>query len=714
MNSTAKLIQRHHLVLGAALVILLCSIAYGQRPDPTPEDVLRINTELVQTDVTVLDRSGRFVEGLRPEQFQLTLEGKPEAITFFEVVRTGTSAEAKTLAASRGLPPAASQSAPTSSDRRRVIFFFLDDLHLSESSVIRARKALFEFVESQMTSDDLIAVVSTSGQIGFLQQLTDYKPMLRTAIARLDYKRITEAYAGKVPISDYDAIQVADHNDRDLFVYLLLATMNEYQSKGALRRVAINIVKNRTQQVATQARTTALDTIEVLESLMTSSAALPGRKLVFFISDGFITDLRNSNAKTLLKRVTDLAAREGAVVYTMDARGTVTDARVDAGRNDFPEGLATGTEARHPNFEEAATQEPLHILADDTGGRAIIHSNSFKDAFRQAIDETSSYYLLGWRPDNEEQRNGRAKIKITVKDRPDLRVRLRNNYYAPPEVEKKAEAPKEPETPEAGLLKTLAAAYPQRNIKTSLSVGYVNLADAGLALRASMQIDRNSLNFAEDEKQKTFDVIGAAVDDRGLIVTFKQVLNVANDRTLQSSEQPIIWNQQLKLQPGLYQVRVAVRERESGLTGSVQQWIEVPDFAKPRLLLSSIFLAERKAARLDEKFATGAKSITVNVDHRFARSSVLRFQTYIYNVSGNSTASRDIDIQTRVLRDNRAFITSTPVQVPTNTTNDLTRLPYWSEIALDQLPAGRYTLEVTATDRATKSTASNFVTFVVE
>ena len=191
-----------------------------------------------------------------------------------------------------------------------------------------------------------------------------------------------------------------------------------------------------------------------------------------------------------------------------------------------------------------------------------------------------------------------------------------------------------------------------------------------------MQIDRTSLTFSDEEKQKTLDVIGAAVDDRGLIVTFKQVLNVVNDRAAPNSEQPIVWNQQLKVQPGLYQVRVAVRERDSGLTGSVQQWIEVPDFSKPRLLLSSIFLGERKSARPDEKFANGARSVTVNVDHRFARSSILRYQTYIYNLSNNAESPRDIDIQTRVLRDNRAVVTSPPVRVPTNTTNDLMRLPY--------------------------------------
>src|SRR2546423_10848452 len=61
-----------HLVLGQQP---------GQKPQPTLDDVVRVKTELVQTDLVVVDRKGRFVEGLNSEQFQLTLVGKPKAIS---------------------------------------------------------------------------------------------------------------------------------------------------------------------------------------------------------------------------------------------------------------------------------------------------------------------------------------------------------------------------------------------------------------------------------------------------------------------------------------------------------------------------------------------------------------------------------------------------------------------------------------------------------
>jgi hypothetical protein len=162
-----------------------------------------------------------------------------------------------------------------------------------------------------------------------------------------------------------------------------------------------------------------------------------------------------------------------------------------------------------------------------------------------------------------------------------------------------------------------------------------------------------------------------------------------------------------------------VRERQTGRTGGAQAWIEVPDIASGRFQMSSLFLGERKATAADEKYATAPRPVMVDVDRRFTRASVVRFQTYIYNAGrgGGGAASSslpDVEIQTRVFRDNRAIVTLAPAKLPTDTTKDLTRLPYWAEIGLDQLPPGKYALQVTAIDRTTKASVSQRTTFVVE
>ena len=721
----------------AARVLLLAALlsaGAAVRAQGQDEDVLRIKTELVQTDLTVFDKQGRFVEGLTPEQFELTLDGKPQAVSFFERVAAGSAAEAALAQARAGGDGPAKNVGPgktrppSAPGAGRLVFFFLDDLHLNESSLSRARKSLSEFVETEMGQDDRVAIVSASGQVGFLQQLTDYKPMLREAISRLKNKRVYEVNSGRTQISEYTANQVAERNNEAMFNYLVTSVVNEFQliaPKGGdprgLSAIAENVVRNRTRQVNSEATMTTSNLLEVLESLMVSSSQLPGRKLVVFISDGFVVDERGSSSMTLLKRVTEVAARTNVVVYTMDARGTFNDPAVDAGSNLFLDGLGSGKSARNPMMEATALQSPLHILADDTGGRAIINSNSFRDAFRQAINETSDYYLIAWRPETEEQRTGRARIKVSIKGRPDLRVRLRRNYYAPPRADEKkaAETAKANEalTPEAGLLKALGSVYPGRALPITLSVGYLNTAEQGLVLKASMQLERGALGVAGEEAKKSeVDVLGAAIDDRGVVVTFKQVLTVTPDLSAENLQQPVVWHQQLSLPPGLYQVRVAVRERATGRAGNAMQWIEVPDAAAGRFALSSLFLGERKAARADEKVTTanGPSPVMVDVDRRLPRSSVLRFQTYVYNATSGGDAAPDVEIQARVLSGGRPAMSAAPARVPTDTTKDPRRLPYWAELALDRLPPGKYVLEVTAVDRKTKSSASQQSGFAVE
>jgi hypothetical protein len=118
-----------------------------RRPAPEQEDeVVRITTELVQTDVAVFDKRGHFVEDLRPEQSELQVNGRARAITFFGRVRAGSRSEAVQLTAAAARGPVADRTAETNRAASaeapgRLIFFFVDDLHLSGASIGRARAA---------------------------------------------------------------------------------------------------------------------------------------------------------------------------------------------------------------------------------------------------------------------------------------------------------------------------------------------------------------------------------------------------------------------------------------------------------------------------------------------------------------------------------------------------------------------------------------------
>jgi VWFA-related protein len=699
-------------LLAALISITLVSAALAQDGDPTKsppqaDDIVRVNTELVQTDLAVVDKQGRFVDGLRPEQFELTVGGKPKAISFFERVATGSPDEERQLTKGLSVKPPAQTKAETYNQqpRARLIFFFVDDVHLASENLARARQALTRFVENEMGQDDQVAVVSASGQVGFLQQLTNNKAVLREAIARLLYKRNPEVNAGPASISEYDANQVEARN-RDLFRYLVQAMSRIGNTNPA------GTVISRSRQISATARFDTVTTLSMLESLMRSSASLPGRKIVFFISDGFVADARRSGVVDLLRRVTRAAAQVGAVIYTMDARGTFADPYTDASTNPYPD--FTGSVSRNIFAEAAVTQEPLQILADDTGGQAILNSNSFDDGFRRALSDSSAYYLLAWRPEGEESLGEKSRIRVSIKDRPDLKVRLRRGFIEPPKVStvRKERAVKAAvaDPAESELLEALGSVYPVRSLPLALSVGYIKTPDKGMVLAASMQMDASALkDAASQETEKAgVDVLGVAFNDRGSIYSFKQKLTVPTSAAAVNNRQAVVWNQQLQISPGLYQVRVAVRDRQTGRTGSAMQWIEIPGITPETFSMSSIFIGERRA-----EDSAAPTQVPVSASHSLSRTSRLRYQTYFYKAGGKANAP-DISVQVQVLRNGKPVMTMARTSLATNGATDSARLPFSGEIALEQLPPGRYVLQIYASDRESGKSTSQQTDFIIE
>jgi hypothetical protein len=141
------------------------------------------------------------------------------------------------------------------------------------------------------------------------------------------------------------------------------------------------------------------------------------------------------------------------------------------------------------------------------------------------------------------------------------------------------------------------------------------------------------------------------------------------------------------------------------------QWIVLPEGATAEFGLSSLFLGERREEGAATPGRDGPQPITVDVDHRFARSAALRFQTYVYNAARGAQGPQ-VSIETQVLRKRESVMRIAAVKVPL--TNDAARLPYWSEIALRDLPPGHYVLLVTATDEIANRSSSQRVNFVVE
>jgi hypothetical protein len=136
----------------------------------------------------------------------------------------------------------------------------------------------------------------------------------------------------------------------------------------------------------------------------------------------------------------------------------------------------------------------------------------------------------------------------------------------------------EANAPEAELTTALGSLYSRRDLPTSVSASFVNTAEKGTVLKLSMQLDGEYLSFDESggKQQAAVDVLGVAIDDRGQFSSFKQKLDVPREVVTARGGRFIKWGQTLPLPAGLYQVRVAVRDRQTGRTGSAMTWIEIP------------------------------------------------------------------------------------------------------------------------------------------
>ena len=571
------------LLFGSALLFP----AIGQtQPPPAPvqkqtqgDEVIRVNTELVQTDVTVFDKKGRFVDQLRADDFELMVDGKPQPISFFERVSVASL--------SRALSPSESSAENNAGTlvRRRTVLFFIDDLHLAADSLVRARKSLLDFVENGMTENDQVAITSSSGQIGFLQQFTDNRIVLQTAVARLNYRANTKFDMEKPPMSEYMATKIQD-GDESAISYYVTEMMKQqcYRAGGETicmmdTQSARHLVLNRARAITTNTVPDTRNTLVMLEGLMRTAAQLPGRKLMFMISDGFYLNDPQTGSLDRIKKITEAAGRAGVVIYTLDARGLVSDA-LDALNNRTVD--SNGLTMGGVFGEVSASQDGLNALARDTGGQAFRNTNRpMAEWVKQVLDENSTYYVLAWRPQSEEQkRRGFKNLQIKVKGRADLTTRMRRGYFRVtplPMLSVKGKSEKGITARESDMRQVIDAPVAGREIKTKLLVSQVAVPGIGTRVVVTVEIDRNGLAFDlfEGKSAADVDIGGIFYDDKGKPKkSFVGRLRVSAADASQLGA-PAVYRFQAWLPAGLYQVRVGLRDPRNGRTGNAEQWIKV-------------------------------------------------------------------------------------------------------------------------------------------
>jgi len=663
----------------------------------------------------VFDKQGKFVNGLTADNFELRIDGKPREIQGFEQITAGSEEESQ-LAAARG-STTINAKRPVPLDRGRIVFFYLDDFHMDLSGLNSAKKVITQFIEKDMGQNDQAAIASATGQIGFLQQLTTDRMILRRALDRLNPRIYSVRDVESPPMNDYQALLI-DRLDRQVFDFFVQETMRV--NPGMRPDTASALVRARAMQIQSQSARFNQNTLGGLESLIKSARNLPGRKIVFFLSGGFFVDNRRGDAMDKMRQITNAAAKSGVVIYSMDTRGLVgppNDAATDRPFDPY------GQLSLSDHQELTASQDGLNALAADTGGKATFNTNDLRKGITPAIKETSTYYLLAWKPDAESQKQGRFRnLEVKLIGHPDLTVRVRKGYFdldpPAPVTAKAPQAQTKPAT--AQLRETIAAAYPTRDLPILLSADYYDLPNKGPTISTAIQMPGEFLVFYErpDGKiQAAVDLTAVYFDEKGVskgsfmerIVTTAPSLEQAK-----TYRNDITFTYPAHLSPGIYQVRVAARDDKSGKIGAAHAWVEIPDLSNKKLAMSSLLLGERTQSMMTNVSNSSSNPVALSASHRFGRESTLRFLIFTYNMSLSPADQKpDIVVQTQVVRDDQPVVTTALRKISTDGVLDLTRLPYAAEIPLAELLPGRYVLHVTVIDRTSKQSTSRQTHFDV-
>ena len=159
--------------------------ADAPRASPQHDSLPPVGVELVQIDAVVTDKQGRPVPGLTKADFEVREDGKPQDLSVFSVEGRP---EAELVAADVAPAAPSAPAAPATPSpgalkvRGRQIVIAVDDLHMAPTNLVSARAALLRFVDDQLSPDDEVALVTTSGTVGLSQELTRDRAALRRAI----------------------------------------------------------------------------------------------------------------------------------------------------------------------------------------------------------------------------------------------------------------------------------------------------------------------------------------------------------------------------------------------------------------------------------------------------------------------------------------------------------------------------------------------------
>lgn len=702
------------IVMLSSIAVLAQTGGDTQKSKTEPqEDVVRITTSIVQTDVVVTDKNDQIIPDLKLEDFKVFENGKKQDLQFIEFVGAGSEprTEGNLSLAGQPVDPEISRNL-TSKDLRRVFAFVIDDLTIPFEDLVKVRNVLTNFVDTQMNDGDLVGIIRVVGGNGLLQQFTSDRRILRRAIAQ-----VTPQLHGYSAFNNLSPPERLSAN---------LALAQAITADGAsLTEAAVKASNAIIDEDGVTKGLRVLSTLTTTSDVIANMKSLPGRKNLMLLSGGLplFESSQNQTASVggapvstsegrsylgnvsyLLRQLTDRASRAGVVINTMDVRGLKANRGVSSFTDPGNEatsalfGGATGGAGgfgRRPNMgaldnlslDTFAGHFGLQILADTTGGVSVVNTDNFNDGLARVMSR-SSYYLLAYKPSESfDGKFHKLEVKVT---RPGARIYTREGYVATPD------APIKALSKEQTIIRAAMSPLAKRDVNVAGALLYRFDAANQASIDINLLIDAKDLDFRRDEQghqATTFDVVAFVVNNMGKSEDgFSQTVNLSlsPDEYQRALVNGITYTGTSSLPPGAYQLRAVIRDPSSGKLGTVSQYLEVPDLSKKKLTMSSIFLYS-----VDPTNGINGTPVPLTAQRRLPRNLDLRFAAVVYNpkiASGSSQVRCEVIIS----RDNKVLLQE-PEQQLTGSVKD-GRMAKIGQYSLAKASPGRYILTLVVTD----------------
>ncbi len=674
--------------------LLLWLVPAGAQQSDSGVVKFSASSQLVVEVVTVKDKSGKSVAGLTAKDFTVTENGVPQEIRLFEYQSlpevpekpVAAAASAPAIETPKVQPATRTQIAPEPPGdlhyrNRRLLVLYFDMTSMPVPDQLRATAAAQKFIQTQMTSADLVALMTyTSGAVKVLEDFTDDRDRLLNSIEKM-------VLAEQGLDEDADDASSADTG----------AAFGQDDSE-------FNIFNTDRQLSAIQTAATMLGRLNEKKAL------------IYFASGMRLNGVDN---QAQLRATINAAVRANVTMYTIDARGLVASAPLGDATHGSPGGQAMYTGgsamAMANNFQQS--QDTLYSLAADTGGKALLDVNDLTVGIVQAQKAFSDYYIIGYYTSNGTLDGKFRRIKIAVKD-VTAKLDYRQGYFAGKEFRKFTSADKERQLEDALMLED-----PITELTIAMEVNYFQLNRAEYYVPVVMKIPGSELARARKggAERTLIDFIGEIKDEYGTTIQNlrdKVDIKLSGETAAELSKRPIEYDTGYTLLPGTYTIKVLARDDETGRIGTYLSKFVVPNLNKEekRIPISSVVLSSQRVDLKDALYTAGkdkdqatnplvhdGQKLIPSVTRVFSRGRDM--YVYLQAYEPGAAATQPVVAFVTFYRGRVKAFETLPMPVSDATASRLKTVPLRFSLGLEKLPAGRYTCQVTVLDPSTQKAA---------